>query len=299
MLLLCINNMIAMEKISYFFKNTKPAGQLVGGCLLWMLGTILMSGLAMLVPPSPYHTATDIRVELAMQGVGQLLMFLLPALLFSLLFYGSPLFCLKTEKRAKEWVLGLLAVLMLVLMLPLCDRLTIWNQQFDFGPLEHGFRAVASQSQAATDRLLSLPGAGDLLLQLIILALVPAVCEELFFRGCLQQVLCGWMRSKHLAIAIAAAVFALAHGDAYGILPRLLLGLLLGYVFFYSGSIIASMCAHFFNNAVIVVIYYMYHRGAVSAPPSVPLDMPWMWVIMCMVGALLLGYQYFVKKSEK
>lgn len=294
-----INNMIAMEKISYFFKNTKPSGQLVGWCVLWVLGSILMSGLMMLVPPSPYHTATDIRVELLMQGVGQMLMFLFPAVLFALLFHGRPLSYFRVDASGRMWLLGLLAILMLLLLTPLCDRLTTWNQRFVFGPADAAFRSVADHAQAVSERLLSLTGAGDLLLQLVIMALVPAVCEELFFRGCLQQLLCGWMKNRHLAIVIAAAVFALAHGDAYGLLPRLLLGLLLGYVFFYSGSIVASMCVHFFNNALIVALYYLYHRGAVAAPPTAPLDMPWLWVALSAVGALLIGCQYFVKNAEK
>lgn len=287
-----------MEKISSFFKDTKPSGQLVGWCLLLLLGFIFSAGLQLLVPTSEYHTATDIRIELLLQGVCQLLTFMVPALLFAMLFNGRPKQYLRIDLRGRKWLLGLLAVLVMLLMTPLCDRLTVWNQGFSYGPLEQSFRSVAEQSQDAAERLLSLSGTGDLLLQLLVVALVPAVCEELFFRGCLQQVLCRQMRSPHLAIVVTALVFAVAHGDAYGFLPRLLLGLLLGYMFYYSGSIIVNICAHFFNNAVVVVLFWLYHRGSLAMPPTEPLNMPWFWIAMSTIGALLLGYQYWVKNGQ-
>lgn len=287
-----------MGKIAYFFKDTKPSGQLAGWCLLLLLGFVLSAGVSSLMPASQYYTATDVRIELLMQGVGQLLMFFVPAVLFAVLFDGRPMSYLKVCTRWEKWMLGLCAMLLVLLLTPLCDRLTIWNRQLSFGPLDAALRSLAAQSQSATERLLSLSTSGDLLLQLLVVALVPAICEEMFFRGCLQQLLCGWMESRHLAVAVTAVVFALAHGDAFGFLPRLLLGLLLGYAFAYSGSIIVSICAHFFNNAVIVVLYFLYHREVFSVSPAEPLGMSWLWVAMCTVGAALVGYQYFVKQGR-
>lgn len=287
-----------MERVSFFFKNTKPSGQLVGWCLLLLLGFILAAGVQAMVPSSQFHTATDIRVELVMQGVSQLLMFLLPAMLFAWMMHGRPLQYLKVDVGGRKWLLGLLSMLVMLLMTPLCDKLTVWNQQWTFGSLDASMRSLAEQSQAVTDRLLSLSSAGDLVLQLVVMALIPAVCEELIFRGALQQILCGWVRNKHVAVWITALVFSLAHGDLYGFLPRLVLGALLGYLFCYSGSIVVSMCAHFFNNAIIVVLYYLYHCGALAVSPSVPMDMSWLWIAMSTIGALLLGYQYYVKKTE-
>lgn len=287
-----------MEKVSFFFKNTKPSGQLVGWCLLLLLGFILAAGVQAIAPSSPFHTDTDIRVELLMQGVSQLFLFLFPAILFAWLFHERPMQYLKVDAHGKKWLLGLLAMLVMLLMTPLCDKLTIWNQQWSFGPMESSLRSLADQSQAVSDRLLSLTSAGDLALQLFVMALIPAICEELFFRGALQQILCSWMRSKHVAIWITAVVFSLAHGDVYGFVPRLLLGALLGYLFYYSGSMVVNICAHFFNNAIIVVLYYLYHRGDLAVSPSDPMDMSWLWVAMSAIGALLLGYQYFVKNAE-
>ena len=79
----------------------------------------------------------------------------------------------------------------------------------------------------------------------------------------------------------------------------LVLGLLLGYFFFLSGSMLVNITAHFANNAFCVVMYYLYNRGLVGFSPSEPMLMPESIVVSCSVGAALLLVIYFVKLPQK
>ena len=240
-----------------------------------------------------------VRTELLTQGCSQLLMFLLPALAFAWFYKGNAATFHCLDFGGRKWFLAFVAVVIFVLMMPFNDWLTWWNDHWDLGAREVPFRRVSDESKASVERMLSLSGIGDLVLQLIVVALIPAVCEEFFFRGALQQILRDWFGNKHVAVIVTAVVFTLAHGDLYGCMPRLVLGLLLGYLFFLSGSMLVNVCAHFFNNAAFVIIYYLYHRGILLTGPTSPMLMPWPVVISCGIGAALLIGVYFAKKSVK
>jgi uncharacterized protein len=91
---------------------------------------------------------------------------------------------------------------------------------------------------------------------LFTIAFLAAFVEELFFRGMLQQTLTEAKLNHHIAIWITAAVFSAIHIQFYGFLPRMFLGAILGYLFFYTGSIWVSIAAHFVNNALVVLVGY-------------------------------------------
>lgn len=109
------------------------------------------------------------------------------------------------------------------------------------------------QSQTLTNMLLSGASYGDLAINLTIVCLLPAVCEEFLFRGFLQRMLMKWFSDPHISIFIAAVVFSAFHFDAVMFIPRFLLGAILGYLFYWTGSLIIPMLAHFINNAQVVV----------------------------------------------
>jgi sodium transport system permease protein len=92
-----------------------------------------------------------------------------------------------------------------------------------------------------------------LLGSLFLFALTPAVCEELFFRGLILRGLLTRV-APGAAIAITAAVFGLYHVDIYRLLPTTLLGGMLGFIAWRSGSLGPAILAHFVNNAVLVCL---------------------------------------------
>ena len=144
---------------------------------------------------------------------------------------------------------------------------------------------------------------GGLLLNLLIIALIPAVGEELTFRGVLQQ---GLMRkmNPHVAIVISAAIFSFIHFQFFGFLPRLFLGLLLGYMFYITGSLWTSILMHFVNNGTVVVLYYLNNKGSISMDVEHFGEAPnsWMVTISAVVTVLLTFWCWwqidYIKKGN-
>ena len=96
----------------------------------------------------------------------------------------------------------------------------------------------------------------DLGINLILIAIIPAVGEELLFRGYLQESFSKWLQNAHLAIIFSAFLFSAIHLQFHGFFPRFFLGILLGYLFLLSGSIMIPIFAHFVNNALVVIFSY-------------------------------------------
>ncbi|NWJ53068.1 MAG: CPBP family intramembrane metalloprotease [Bacteroidetes bacterium] len=115
-----------------------------------------------------------------------------------------------------------------------------------------------------TDAFLGLKSPSDLIWNIIMFGLLPAIGEELFFRGALFSILREWTKRTNLTIFITAFLFSAIHLQFYGFLPRFLLGLGLGYLFYFTGSLWAPMLAHFVNNTLAVVFAYLFSTGRSS-----------------------------------
>jgi hypothetical protein len=101
------------------------------------------------------------------------------------------------------------------------------------------------------------PHISTLLLNLLVCALLPAVCEEFFFRGTLQQVLQRWCKNSHVAIWLTGFIFSAIHLQIDGFLARWLLGAYLGYLLVWSGSLWLPILAHFLHNALSIIIAHI------------------------------------------
>lgn len=249
--------------------------------------------------PVDNGSPSSVRLNLLGQGLSQLLIFFLPAVLFVLLYKGNTATFLHLDFHGRKWILAGVAMVVFLLLVPVSDWITWWNDQWNLGPLQSAMRHMSDASKLAIAQMLSLTSVGDLLLQLFVVALIPAVCEEIFFRGALQQILRQWFGNIHVAILVTALLFTLAHGDVYGLVPRFLFGLLLGYMFHLSGSLLVNISAHFINNALIVVLYYLYHKGVLATSPEVPLQLPWLTTLLCTLAAVALFALYFLSKDRK
>jgi membrane protease YdiL (CAAX protease family) len=126
-----------------------------------------------------------------------------------------------------------------------------WRIKFD--ELEESYK---KQSEA----ILALKNSGDYILALIVMAFIPALCEETLFRGGLQNFLTRSTRSPLLSIIIVSIIFSAAHFSFYGFLFRFSLGAVLGLIYNYSGKLWLSILAHFLNNAFVVTLFYIYTR---------------------------------------
>ena len=237
--------------------------------LLWLGLTIAAFVAVMLV--SVVIGATGIN-ELSMlrivQTLQSLLVFILPALLATWCWSATPLRDLRCSAAAVPAVYILVPVMMLCAV-PGINMLADWNSRVELpaflAGLEAQFKAQEEMAQALTERLLQADSMWGLVGNICLIALLPALSEELCFRGVLLN-LCldggdstnkATKRRAHLSIWATAALFSFIHFQFYGFIPRMLLGALFGYLVLWSGSIWSSVLAHFTNNAVAVVTFYI------------------------------------------
>lgn len=293
-----------MMNVSQMKKSTHPFVQLlvlVMFSLLMLLFTaVLMSVLAL--------AGVDVMSTgnmLWLQGVTQVLTFVVPVLAMTKLYYrGGEKAYYRLDFGGRKWLLALAGVAVWLLLVPLVDWLTVWNDSWHWGGvwarLEEALRSMGEQSEVLIERFLHRDSVGALAVNLLVIALVPAVSEELFFRAGIQNLLQRWFGNAHCAIWVAAAIFSLGHGEVFAFLPRFLLGAMLGYLYVYSGSLIVNMVVHFVNNAVLVVAYWLYYRGALGVAPDDPMAMPWLLTTCCALAAAGIFYATFAlsRKGE-
>lgn len=193
------------------------------------------------------------------------------------------------------WAL-LAAGTLVIVLLPLMSALVEWNAKAHFPTFLHDFevwaRASEDRAQATTKYLTQFTSLGRFLVALLVVAVVPAVAEELFFRGVVQRNLVQWF-SPHVGIWLGAAIFSAIHFQFFGFFPRLVLGLVLGYLYFWSGNILVSMAAHFTQNGFQLLLLYLQQRGKLGASfdPDATTALPWPLVITsALLSAALLYF---------
>ena len=198
------------------------------------------------------------------QGISSTLIFIVPPIILYAITRNQPMRRLGFRKPTTAWML-LVGVVLMFVSLPLTNLLTTWNEKMDLGAAFESLEALLKQLEETagdlTEQMLQVDTFGGMLFNLLVIALIPAIGEELTFRGVLQQALTRRC-NVHMGVWLSAFIFSFIHFQFYGFLPRMFLGLLLGYLFYYSGSLWTSILMHFFNNgAAVVVSYYQYKEG--------------------------------------
>ncbi len=155
----------------------------------------------------------------------------------------------------KPIALVFVGIAVMVASLPLVSFLTQVNLQLPMAATLVGEETKLANLTAA---LLQMNSFIDFITTLFVVAFLPALCEELIFRGCMQQVITNVVGKQNVisAIFITAIIFAMLHGQFQTLLPRVLLGYVLGLLFYYSKSIWPGVIAHFINNGAQVALIY-------------------------------------------
>ncbi len=188
-----------------------------------------------------------------------LFIFLVPALLSAWLYSDNTVKYLQAGKKPGGFTL-LLVLLTLGLCIPMMNALALFNSGMDLpgwmDPVENRIKAMEESAGRLTELFLAGRNARDLTVNLLMIAVLPALGEEFLFRGVLQRLFTDWTRNRHVGIWITAFAFSFIHFQFYGFLPRFLLGLYFGYLLVWSGTIWVPIVAHFINNAIAVVYYH-------------------------------------------
>ena len=235
--------------------------------ILIFLVILLISGLIGVAASALFMFAGDTGMKLG-QGISSIFMFVVPPIVYYFITRKEhQMRDLGLRKLSPPWWFIFIGAVLMFISLPVSNLLTEWNEGMKLGGafqmLEDMMKTLEQTATDLTERMLNVDTIGGLLLNLVIIALIPAVGEELTFRGVIQQGLTRRM-NPHVAIILSAAIFSFIHFQFYGFLTRMFLGMLLGYMFYITGSLWTSILMHFLNNGSAVLIYYLNNKGIIN-----------------------------------
>lgn len=204
-----------------------------------------------------------------MQAIYSVGIFIVPAFMLGYLFYSGPQDKLGLHTGKSPHISTVfLSLLLIVAAMPFINITAEFNASMhlpeSMSGIERWMRNMENEAMGITKKLLSGATYQALFVNLIVVALIPAVGEEFLFRGVIQRVFFQMTRSPHAAVWLAAGLFSLLHFQFFGFLPRLFLGVMFGYMLVWSKTIWIPVIAHFANNALAVIFYFFQARGTVG-----------------------------------
>ncbi len=211
-----------------------------------------------------YSGISNLNILRYMQILSHIGLFIIPSLLFAYLI-GDGVNSYFGLSRPISFGLVLLSVFLMFSAVPLINYLIELNMNISLpdsmSRIEEWMRRTEDSAMELTERFLHVDAFHGLLFNIFMIALIPAIGEEFLFRGIVLRLFRQWSKNIHVAVLVSAVLFSAMHLQFYGFLPRLFLGVLLGYVFVWSGSIWLPVFLHFLNNTIAVTAYYLIHNG--------------------------------------
>ena len=227
------------------------------------------------------------------QMIASVFSFLLPALIFSRL-KDNPLTKYSNANTGFNPVFLILVPLLLITFYPLIDLSFFINKVM---PWNNWLKDYQGEYKNIVDGLLKDQSVFVFILNFLTIAAVPAICEEWIFRGTLQKLLSEKM-NIHIAVFIASVFFSFIHFEFSGFLPRVILGMFLGYLFYYSGSLWTNIFAHVVNNGSQVTFMYLNSRGIYKMDVDNP-EMPKIWELIVYTLAFVVLWAIFYHFAQK
>jgi membrane protease YdiL (CAAX protease family) len=198
------------------------------------------------------------------QSIG---LFIIPAFLAGYFFERNSLRYLHADRTSNSGIF-LIAFLLMFVSLPFINWLVSVNEMMKLPGylkgLEDWMKNAEDQAGKLTDTFLRGKSFGNFLFNIFMIGILPAIGEEFMFRGILQRLLKEWLKNIHVAIFITGFLFGAMHMQFYGLLPRMILGVIFGYLFYWSGSIWVPVFAHFINNSGAIVVSWLSNIGLIS-----------------------------------
>jgi membrane protease YdiL (CAAX protease family) len=199
-----------------------------------------------------------------------------------------------------EWIPVIITATAVIIFMAVNSVFIEWNSNFIFPEFAKGFETWAREREDAatelTTFLTKFESPAELAIAILVIAVLPAIGEEIVFRGLIQNELYRGTKNIHVSIWVAAILFSAIHMQFFGFVPRLLLGALFGYLYYWSGNLTLAMLAHFVNNGISVVAMYFYQQGAfdydLESTESLPANVVIISIFMT-GGLLYYFYKYF------
>lgn len=289
-----------MTRFEHFLRLLIIAG-LVG------TGLIFATGLTYLVFLMSGFSSTDL-VSMDQEGLAELpgstirtllwiqhvFSFILPAFLFGKFIYPGALARGLDIGRLPSGNQVLYAILFIMAAYPLVILSYKLNELI---PLPGWATTMENEAAGILEKLLVMDSPLIFLFNLLVIAILPGIGEELIFRGIIQKHLGGLLKNPLAAIWIAAIAFSAFHMQFEGFLPRLVLGALLGYLYYWTKNLWVPIIVHAFNNGIQIIIVY-FTKVDIATMDSDSNDQLQMWMLPLSVAAMYFTYRAIIKKTR-
>lgn len=261
-----------------------------------ILGTVIGFAYVFITKSNP----NDLNALRFMQISSQIFTFVLPPIIYALLVKEKPTNDLGLKKSKILWVL--IGIAMIFLIMPLNSIFAEWNANLtlpdSMSRIEYLMKQMQEAATEMIEKFVNVDTVGGLILNLFMIAGLAALGEELLFRSIIQTSLIKICKNAHIGILIASAIFSFIHFEFYGFVPRLILGMLLGYMFYFSGSIWIPMLMHFLNNGTVVLVYFLNNKGITNidvdtfGQTSIP-------ILIISIVVMIVLFIFSIKYSDK
>ncbi|MEL7119924.1 MAG: type II CAAX endopeptidase family protein [Bacteroidota bacterium] len=275
-------------------------GLLIGNLTVLIVSNLMGHDLQKLLLSVRQDSPLEIRNMLrTINLVSHFTTFTLSSVILALFLYKKKMLSyFKLDKMPSINNLGF-GVLFIMASFPLAIFIMWINQQI---PLPEWAVTMEESASGMLKSVLNMQSPVELLFNLLVVAVLPAVGEELLFRGVVQQQIEKSTKNGILAIWITATVFSAIHLQFEGFFPRLLLGAILGYLFYWTKNLWVPILAHFVFNGTQIVGKYFY-QDQVSIENSVDFEkIPWLPGIIGILIMLFIGNyirQHNASKAEQ
>jgi membrane protease YdiL (CAAX protease family) len=197
-----------------------------------------------------------------LQIIASLFGFVISGLILAYIFSDNSSKYLWME-RTPKYKFSLAAILLILVAFPLINFIGELNSYLQLPDFLGGkyFELQDNQNEILMDKFLADTNFKGLFVNILMIGVIPAIGEELIFRGVLQNIFSKWTKNYHWGIWISAALFSLIHAQISGFFPRMFLGAMFGYLLVWTGSIWIPILAHFINNLSAVIMYFLVNNG--------------------------------------
>lgn len=241
--------------------------------------------------------------------IGQILFIFLPALFFSKWIYGdvSKIISLKLP----NWKEVTLFVLGIIILTPLLQSYLYiqnyfferWAESSEFvNSIKFLLDSLNELIEKTFGNLIRADNVPEMLLVIITISVVPAICEEVMFRGYIQRSF-GFKFKPHIAATLTALFFALYHFNPYGLIPLAIIGFYLGFAAYTSQSLVIPIIIHFLNNFFAVMLYFIIgddelFKSNVSDAEALDANIIYFIILFFMFTALMVFIRNYYKRIK-
>ena len=245
------------------------------------------------------NSISKIRISILLN---QIITFLIPSILF--VYYVRPFLKDSIKLKGLNFYNILLIFSAFIFIFLISRVLSEWNQQINPDLVSKNFGDALKEYQSTKDNFMNNTLGNTLdyyMFNIFLIAILPAFCEELFFRGVLQNLLIKLFNNIHIGIVSSALFFALIHIDFYNFLPIFFIGLIFGYLYIFTGNIVINILLHFLYNFSSLSIYYLDKNEILSSGYFDNISIPgYILLLLSFISMLfLLNKLKYIGKSEK